>query len=118
MVNLEKEIQEISLELNTQQMSQSAIKRRKEELDNRHEQLSIQRQQLEEELRNAEDDADRLQDEQVDLESANEQDEERIKKISEILETLRKHAEQHATGSFQGSYAVKQRITEVRISGE
>ena len=76
MVDLEKEIQEISLELNTQQMSQSAIKRRKEELDNRHEQLSIQRQQLEEELRNAEDDADRLQDEQVDLESANEQDEE------------------------------------------
>ncbi len=77
-------------------MSQSAIKRRKEELDNRHEQLSIQRQQLEEELRNAEDDADRLQDEQVDLESANEQDEERIKEISEILEHLRKHAEQHA----------------------
>lgn len=70
MIDLEKEIQEISLELNTQQMSQSAIKRRKEELDNRHEQLSIQRQQLEEELRNAEDDADRLQDEQVDLESA------------------------------------------------
>ena len=37
-----------------------------------------------------------LQDEQVDLESANEQDEERIKEISEILEHLRKHAEQHA----------------------
>ena len=29
MIDLEKEMQEISLELNTQQMSQSAIKRRK-----------------------------------------------------------------------------------------
>ena len=117
MIDLEKEMQEISLELNTQQMSQSAIKRRKEELDNRHKQLSMQRQQLEEELRNAEDDADRLQDEQVDLESANEQDEEgsrRSVSYLNILETCRTAC----NGSFQGSYAVKQRITEVRISGE
>ena len=44
----------------------------------------------------ATEDADRLQDEQMDLESANEQDEERIKVIDEKLEYLRKCAEKHA----------------------
>ena len=96
MVDLEKEIQEISLELNTQQMSQSAIESRQEELAKRQEQLVLQRDKLIEELGTAKEDADRLQDEQTDLESANEQDEERIKEIDQKLEYLRKCAEKHA----------------------
>ncbi len=96
MIDLEKEIQEISLELNTQQMSQSAIESRQEELAKRQEQLVLQRDKLIEELGTAKEDADRLQDEQTDLESANEQDEERIKEIDQKLEYLRKCAEKHA----------------------
>ena len=96
MVDLEKEIQEISLELNTQQMSQSAIESRQEELAKRQEQLVLQRDKLIEELGTAKEDADRLQDEQTDLESANEQDEERIKEIDQKLEYLRKCTEKHA----------------------
>ena len=96
MVNLEQDIQVISLELNTQQMSRTAIENRQEELTKRKEQLVLQKERLKRELYTATEDADRLQDEQMDLESANEQDEERIKVIDEKLEYLRKCAEKHA----------------------
>ena len=96
MVNLEQDIQVISLELNTQQMSRTAIENRQEELIKRKEQLVLQKERLKRELYTATEDADRLQDEQMDLESANEQDEERIKVIDEKLEYLRKCAEKHA----------------------
>lgn len=96
MVNLEQDIQAISLELNTQQMSRTAIENRQEELTKRKEQLVPQKERLKRELYTATEDADRLQDEQMDLESANEQDEERIKVIDEKLEYLRKCAEKHA----------------------
>ena len=96
MVNLEQDIQAISLELNTQQMSRTAIENRQEELTKRKEQLVLQKERLKRELYTATEDADRLQDEQMDLESANEQDEERIKVIDEKLEYLRKCAEKHA----------------------
>ena len=96
MVNLEQDIQAISLELNTQQMSRTAIENRQEELTKRKEQLVLQKDRLKRELYTATEDADRLQDEQMDLESANEQDEERNKVIDEKLEYLRKCAEKHA----------------------
>ena len=96
MVNLEQDIQAISLELNTQQMSRTAIENRQEELTKRKEQLVLQKERLKRELYTATEDADRLQDEQMDLESANEQDEERNKVIDEKLEYLRKCAEKHA----------------------
>lgn len=57
---------------------------------------SAAKERLKRELYTATEDADRLQDEQMDLESANEQDEERIKVIDEKLEYLRKCAEKHA----------------------
>ena len=56
----------------------------------------LQKERLKRELYIATEDADRLQDEQMDLESANEQDEVRIKVIDEKLEYLRKCAEKHA----------------------
>ena len=96
MIDLNKEIQNISLELNTTNIEALTLLKKQEELMLRKTELTKDEEKLIKEADTAREDANRLCDEKKDLEKANRQDEENIKKIAERLEHLRKHAQEHA----------------------
>ncbi|OLR58829.1 chromosome segregation protein SMC [Anaerostipes sp. 494a] len=95
-VRLNKEYQQILLELNTQEMSLSAFSHQEEDLTNRIGTLKQQIEVLETEKENAVVDARELLDKKNDLEIANKTDEQKIEEIENKLAVLHKKADEQS----------------------
>lgn len=95
-IRLNKEYQQISLDLNTQEMSFSALCSQDQSLMERKDALDQQMEALEQEKEAAKDDALVLFDKKSDLEVANKTDEQKIQNIEEKLSDIREQAEKRS----------------------
>lgn len=95
-VRLNGEYQQISLDLNTQEMSFSALCSQEKNLNERKKLLVQQIDALEQEKETARDDASILLDKKSDLEIANKTDERKMQDIEEKLYNLREKAEERS----------------------